>query len=64
MSTVTVQKIKHGYPLGSLVICDAIKIKALALAKTFWNAQVADRFGKQRPQLGSVFSAVFASQFN
>lgn len=46
MSTVTVQKIKHGYPLGSLVICDAIKIKALALAKTFWNAQVADEFTK------------------
>lgn len=44
MSTVTVQKIKHGYPLGSLVICDALKIKAVALAKTFWNAQVADEF--------------------
>jgi hypothetical protein len=44
MRAVAGQTIKHGYPLGKRVICDALKTKALALSKTFWNAQVADEF--------------------
>lgn len=44
MSAVTIQKIKYGSPIGRRDIGYALKTKALALAKTFWDAQVADEF--------------------
>jgi len=44
MSAVTVQKIKYGSPIGQRDIGDALRTKALALAKTFWHFQMADDF--------------------